>query len=111
MRQQLLLVTSLSITTVFVYFSYRHTEEMIHKLESAGLGYHVATQQTRDRFGKTSYRCGSWNASMEIHLLVYVYYILIVALVNKTVMIRLQVAFLFIIWCTECILCQQACVL
>ena len=54
MRQQLLLVTSLSITTVFVSFSYRHTEEMIHKLESAGLGYHVAAQQTRDKLGKAS---------------------------------------------------------
>ncbi|PFX29705.1 E3 ubiquitin-protein ligase RNF213 [Stylophora pistillata] len=27
----------------------KHTDEMIHKLESAGLGYHVTTQQTRDR--------------------------------------------------------------
>ena len=26
---------------------------MIHKLESAGLGYHVATQETHDRLGKT----------------------------------------------------------
>ena len=26
---------------------------MIHKLESAGLGYHVATQATHDRLGKT----------------------------------------------------------
>ncbi|XP_078381354.1 E3 ubiquitin-protein ligase rnf213-alpha-like isoform X3 [Oculina patagonica] len=29
----------------------KHTEEMIHKLESAGLGYHVETQQTHDRLG------------------------------------------------------------
>ncbi|XP_022783821.1 E3 ubiquitin-protein ligase rnf213-alpha-like [Stylophora pistillata] len=29
----------------------KHTDEMIHKLESAGLGYHVTTQQTQDRLG------------------------------------------------------------
>ena len=36
-----------------VFLSCRHTDEMIHKLESAGLGYHVATQETQDRLGKT----------------------------------------------------------
>ncbi|XP_068694646.1 E3 ubiquitin-protein ligase rnf213-alpha-like isoform X2 [Montipora foliosa] len=34
----------------------KHTEEMIHKLESAGLGYHVATQHTRDRLGRIPLR-------------------------------------------------------
>ena len=31
----------------------RHTDEMIHKLESAGLGYHVKTDQSEDRLGMT----------------------------------------------------------
>ena len=35
---------------------------MIHKLESAGLGYHVATQHTRDRLGKTVIR-HSWHTN------------------------------------------------
>ncbi|KAK2555497.1 E3 ubiquitin-protein ligase rnf213-alpha [Acropora cervicornis] len=48
----------------------KHTEEMIHKLESAGLGYHVATQQTRDRLGRIPlrhlvYRVHSLPASMR----------------------------------------------
>ncbi|KAL9988404.1 hypothetical protein ACROYT_G002842 [Oculina patagonica] len=29
----------------------RHTDDMIHKLESAGLGYHVKTDQSEDRLG------------------------------------------------------------
>ena len=31
--------------------SCRHTDEMIHKLESAGLGYHVKTDESEDRLG------------------------------------------------------------
>ena len=44
-----------------VYFSFslltakllscRHTDEMIHKLESAGLGYRVKTDESEDRLG------------------------------------------------------------
>ena len=30
---------------------YRHTDDMIHKLESAGLGYHVKTDESDDRLG------------------------------------------------------------
>ena len=29
----------------------RHTDEMIYKLESAGLGYHVKTEELDDRLG------------------------------------------------------------
>jgi len=31
--------------------SCRHTDDMIHKLESAGLGYHVKTDESEDRLG------------------------------------------------------------
>ena len=31
---------------------YRHTNDMIYKLESAGLGYHVKTDESEDRLGK-----------------------------------------------------------
>ena len=31
--------------------SRRHTDDMIHKLESAGLGYHVKTDESEDRLG------------------------------------------------------------
>ena len=30
----------------------RHTDEMIQKLESAGLGYHVTAEETAERLGK-----------------------------------------------------------
>ncbi|XP_067056125.1 E3 ubiquitin-protein ligase rnf213-alpha-like isoform X2 [Acropora muricata] len=48
----------------------KHTEEMIYKLESAGLGYHVAAQQTRDKLGRIPlrhlvYRVHSLPASMR----------------------------------------------
>ena len=33
---------------------YRHTDDMIHKLESAGLGYHVKTDESDDRLGMNS---------------------------------------------------------
>lgn len=36
--------------TIF-YISFRHTKEMIQKLESAGLGYHVSADQTGDKLG------------------------------------------------------------
>ena len=29
----------------------RHTDEMIKKLESAGLGYHVSADETEDKLG------------------------------------------------------------
>lgn len=32
----------------------RHTDDMIHKLESAGLGYHVKTDESDDRLGMNS---------------------------------------------------------
>ena len=35
-------------------FTYRHTDDMIHKLESAGLGYHVKTEESDDRLGMKS---------------------------------------------------------
>lgn len=34
---------------------YRHTDDMIHKLESAGLGYHVKTDESEDRLGKKQF--------------------------------------------------------
>jgi hypothetical protein len=30
---------------------FRHTKEMIRKLESAGLGYHVSADETEDKLG------------------------------------------------------------
>ena len=33
---------------------YRHTDDMIYKLESAGLGYHVKTDESDDRLGMNS---------------------------------------------------------
>ena len=33
------------------FLSCRHTDDMIHKLESAGLGYHVKTDESEDRLG------------------------------------------------------------
>jgi hypothetical protein len=30
---------------------FRHTKEMIQKLESAGLGYHVSADETEDKLG------------------------------------------------------------
>ena len=35
--------------------SCRHTDDMIHKLESAGLGYHVKTDESEDRLGMKSF--------------------------------------------------------
>ena len=35
-------------------FSCRHTDDMIHKLELAGLGYHVKTEESDDRLGMNS---------------------------------------------------------
>ena len=32
--------------------SFRHTDEMIQKLEKAGLGYRVKTEDTEDRLGE-----------------------------------------------------------
>lgn len=34
---------------------YRHTDDMIHQLESAGLGYHVKTDESEDRLGKKQF--------------------------------------------------------
>ena len=36
----------------------RHTDDMIHKLESAGLGYHVKTEDSEDRLGMKLCSCG-----------------------------------------------------
>lgn len=38
--------------------SCRHTDDMIHKLESAGLGYHVKTDESEDRLGMKLFSCG-----------------------------------------------------
>ena len=35
----------------------QHSEEMIKRLEKAGLGYHVKAEQTKDRLGKIPMRC------------------------------------------------------
>ena len=35
---------------------FRHTEEMIKKLESAGLGYHVRADETEERLGRICMR-------------------------------------------------------
>ncbi|KAJ7355098.1 hypothetical protein OS493_027887, partial [Desmophyllum pertusum] len=48
----------------------KHTEDMIHKLESAGLGYHVTTLETHDRLGHIPlrhlvYRVHALPASMR----------------------------------------------
>ncbi len=36
---------------LFSMICFRHTEEMIQKLESAGLGYHVSADETEDKLG------------------------------------------------------------
>ena len=36
---------------VCLIICFRHTEEMIQKLESAGLGYHVSADETEDKLG------------------------------------------------------------
>ena len=38
---------------ICLQFFSRHTDDMIHKLESAGLGYHVKTEESDDRLGIT----------------------------------------------------------
>ena len=35
-------------------FYFRHSEDLIRKLEQAGLGYHVDADKTTDRLGKMS---------------------------------------------------------
>jgi hypothetical protein len=35
-------------------FCYRHSDEMIERLERAGLGYHVNARQTDDKLGEIS---------------------------------------------------------
>ena len=35
----------------FLMHNYRHTENMVNKLESAGLGYHVSASQTYEKIG------------------------------------------------------------
>ena len=37
--------------------SCRHTDDMIDKLESAGLGYHVKTDESEDRLGMKVFSC------------------------------------------------------
>ena len=36
---------------ILVYLYYRHTEEMIEKLESAGLGFYVKATETQQTLG------------------------------------------------------------
>jgi len=36
----------------FIFFVSRHTNEMIKKLETAGLGYHVGAVDTYEKIGK-----------------------------------------------------------
>ena len=40
----------------------RHTDDMIHKLESAGLGYHVKTDESEDRLGMKLCSCVGLHA-------------------------------------------------
>ena len=35
----------------YPFLFHRHTQEMIQKLESAGLGYHVSADETEDKLG------------------------------------------------------------
>jgi hypothetical protein len=37
---------------------YRHTDDMIERLEHAGLGYHVQAKDTKDRLGEA---CVKYN--------------------------------------------------
>jgi len=45
----------LKFTFTQAYFS-RHSEELIKKLEQAGLGYHVDADETKDRLGRVPMR-------------------------------------------------------
>ena len=46
--------SNLSSCFVFLLSCNRHTDEMINKLESAGLGYRVKAEETDDRLGRTA---------------------------------------------------------
>ena len=37
---------------ILFLFTTRHSEEMVQRLESAGLGYHVGAKQTYEKIGK-----------------------------------------------------------
>ena len=37
---------------LYIYSNFRHTTEMIKKLETAGLGYHVGAVDTYEKIGK-----------------------------------------------------------
>ena len=41
---------------ILVYVHYRHTEEMIEKLESAGLGFYVKATETQQKLGSFQIR-------------------------------------------------------
>ena len=43
----------------------RHTDDMIHKLESAGLGYHVKTDQSEDRLGMKQFVLISFTSTVK----------------------------------------------
>ena len=47
----ILLVPKLSKYMLMRFSPNRHTNDMIHKLESAGLGYHVSAEETEDKLG------------------------------------------------------------
>ena len=47
----ILLEPKLSIYMLMLFSPNRHTNDMIHKLESAGLGYHVSAEETEDKLG------------------------------------------------------------
>jgi hypothetical protein len=38
------------------FYNPRHPEDLIKKLDKAGLGYHVSSSKTEDTFGKTPMR-------------------------------------------------------
>lgn len=59
-------------TCIFVVFlSFRHSEDLIKKLEQAGLGYHVEAEKTTDKLGMLHYKIV--NSEVEWRSLVVLY--------------------------------------
>ena len=71
----ILLEPKLSIYKLMLFSSNRHTNDMIHKLESAGLGYHVSAEETEDKLGMIPTKYIWWLASLLLMFVLISWYI------------------------------------
>lgn len=46
------LILRLFFKSIVIVINFRHSDEMIDRLERAGLGYHVNSDETDDKLGK-----------------------------------------------------------